>query len=304
MLPDEEAVEDAADAGWIRPLHQPRARAPRTPPILWPLLAASILLALGAGTFSATAMAGPSSPLYGIHRSVENAQARLASSQAQRAQLHMQYATEALKDLDAAAKTGDQTGYATALATLQSETTAAKQSAAKVAASSDADALATQLNALHTQTWQDLAANLRLLNWNNRIATTLALGGLGARAPHVNAVTITQQAGPAQGNGQHGANSAEQVIVSGSGFEAGASLVANGQPAGQVSALVVTPSQIVATVSPGAIDSAQSIGVSNPDGTAAQTSAISRQADNDNGNTKHQSATPTASPSRSKGGHP
>jgi hypothetical protein len=58
-----------------RPACATETSSPRTPPALWPLLVASILLALGLGAFSATTMAGPSSPLYGVHRSVESAYA-------------------------------------------------------------------------------------------------------------------------------------------------------------------------------------------------------------------------------------
>lgn len=285
-----------------------RSRAARTPRALWPLLAASILLALGVGTVTASAHADPSSPLYGLHRTMENAQVQFASSPQQRFQLHVQYANEALSALDAAAHDGDASAYATALSTLQSETAAAKQALAAIPAGSNTDALANQLSDLRTHSRQDLASHLGGLDWANRVATTSAMGTLGAAVPHVGSVTITREDGQGQGTSQQVTTRTDQVVVSGSGFEAGVTLVANGQPVGQVTPITIASAQLVVSVPHGTLDGVHNIGVSNPDGTAAQTSNISVQQDagnsnnGDNGNTKR--PTPTATPGHGHGKHP
>jgi hypothetical protein len=285
------------------------------PKAVWPLLAASILLAVGVGTFSAAAHAAPGSPLYAIHRTVEDAQAQLAASQDQRVQLHLQYADEALTSVNAAARRGDNAAYAAALATLQSETAAASQALVALPSGTDSQTLAKQLSNLQAQTTQDLAQDLALnqptLNWSNRVTTTNALAGLGAAVPRVSAVTITRQDGQSQGNDSESAHM-DHVVVSGSGFKAGAKLVANGQPVADVTAISLTPSQLVASVPRGALDGAHTIGVSNPDGTAAQTSAIAKQQDvgnggdngNGSGNGKAPNTTPTPVSDDGKGRRP
>jgi hypothetical protein len=69
---------------------------------VWTSLAAVVLLALTITIFTVAANASPGSALYGVRRWQEDARTNLAMSDADRAKLHIQYATDALDALDAA----------------------------------------------------------------------------------------------------------------------------------------------------------------------------------------------------------
>lgn len=244
------------------------------------LAAACVLLALGSGLFAAAANAQPGSPLFGLHRAEQWARVSLASPD-DKARLHLQYANDALAALDrAVAQHSGDPAYGGALSSLQSELAAAASAIASLPAGQTHDTFAGQLAALQQRARDDLRAALPGLSWGDRLATTTALGGLGESVPHVSGAVIHEVVGQgahdggqgSQGGTAHGGQSV-QIVVSGTGFAAGAKLVLDGQPAGTV--LSVTGDTLVAQVSleqgGGRVDS---IGVENPDGTAAQTSAI------------------------------
>ena len=254
--------------------------------LVWSALAAALLLAIGATTFTAAAAAGPGTPLYGLHRWEQGVQVSMAGSAADRAKLHLEYAREALVALDAAVA-ARQTGstYDDALATYRDEMSAASTSLAAVPTGGDQSALVAQFGQLRAQGRSDLHAALAVLPWAQRITTTSALVGLGDNAP-----TVTHAEMVYSGHGQH----LWRITVTGSGFQPGAILLVNGQPAGEV--LSVTPTTLVAQMT--GDDSAPlpaSIGVANPDNTAAVTSSIRSSEQNDA--TPGTQTTPGAQPS-------
>jgi hypothetical protein len=111
----------------------------------------------------------------------------------------------------------------------------------------------------------DLHAALAALPWAERLSTTAVLASIDDRVLSVAQATMIYS-----GHGQH----LWQIIVSGSGFQQGARLLVNDEPAGNVTS--VTATTLVATLS--GDDSAPlpaTIGVANSDGTAAVTSLIS-----------------------------
>jgi len=286
----------------------------RVPRAVWPALAAVAVLALVFGTYTAAANAGPDSPLYAVRRVEQGVQVQFAPNDATRVQLHLQAADEALDQLNAAARSRDNGSYSTALGTLREEAAAASHTLTTIPAGVNADALAAQLSDLQTRMRQDLATDLSFVNWQNRLSTTAALGGLGVAAPHVSAVSVIRTGSDGRGDGtgdSHGSQPrTDQVTVSGSSFRPGATLMVDGRAAGKVIAITVTPTQIVALVQDDNVEHAQYIGVSNPDGTAAQTKNIhvqDGQGDGGNGDDKHPGATPTvtktATPTATPGGH-
>jgi hypothetical protein len=299
----------------LRPVlaERPIQRVPRA---VWPALAAAAVLALVFGTYTAAANAGPDSPLYVVRRVEQGVQLQIAPNDAARVQLHVQAANEALGQLNAAARRHDNGAYSIALGTLREEAAAASHMLTTIPAGADADALATQLSDLQTRMRQDLAADLSFVNWQNRLSTTTALGGLDVAAPHVSAVSVIRTGSDGRGDGtgtgegsgdSHGSQPrTDQVTVSGSGFRPGAMLMVDGRAAGKVIAITVTPTQIVALVQDENVEHAQYIGVSNPDGTAAQTKNIhvqDRPDDGGNGDDKHPGATPTVTITATPGGH-
>ncbi len=254
--------------------------------LVWSALAAALLLAIGATTLTAAAAAAPGTPLYGLHRWEQGVQISMAGSAADRVKLHLEYAREALVALDAAV-TARQTGgaYDDALATYGDEMGAASASLATVPAGGEQSALVGQFGQLRAQGRSDLHAALAVLPWAQRITTTSALAGLGDNVPGVTHAEMVYS-----GHGQH----LWRITVTGSGFQPGAILLVNGQPAGVV--LSVTPTTLVAQL-PGD-DSAPlpaSIGVANPDNTAAVTTSIHSNEQDDA--TPGTQTTPGAQPS-------
>lgn len=261
------------------------------------LAAACVLLVLTSSLFVAAANAQPGSPLFGLRQAQEWAQLALASP-ADKARLHLQYANDALAALDqAVAQHRGDPAYAGALDALQSELAAAASSIAALPAGQTHDALATQLAALQQHARDDLRAALSGLGWNDRVATTTVLGVLGESVPRVNTVAIHTIAGQSGQAASHGMR-AVRIVVSGNGFVAGTQLVINGQPEGTV--LSVTPDTLVAQLS---LDLSSphmdSVGIENPDGTAAQTADIGHGA----AVTPTPAIAPTATPHHGHGGH-
>lgn len=229
-----------------------RHRAP-----LWASMAAAALLVASLGTFTAAAYAGPASPLFGLHRLEQDLRAATAGDTASRARLHIQYAHQWLTALDQAARQHQGGGaFQAALAAMLQENAAAGRDAAQVSDSATRAEVQSALAALQADERAGLHAALAQLGWDDRVAATAALGQLGETIPQVTQLTLTTQ------------DDATLLTVLGSGFQPGARLVINGRPAGQV--VAATPTQLVVALSRGEYEqSVTSLGVSNPDGTAA-----------------------------------
>lgn len=252
----------------------PRQRS-RWTRLLGPALAATLILALGAATFTAALAADPGSPFYGLHRWEQGVQVNMAGSAAERARLHLASAQDALTALDAAVAQHE-TGatYNEALATFRDEMSAAKMNLDAVPAGADHDALTTQLTTLQTQGRADLRAALVSLPWPERVTTTSALAALGDDVLHV---TQTQMV--YAGHGQH----LWTITVTGTGFQQGAELLVNGQPAGAVIVSVASTTLVAHMSGDDSAPLPSSVGVANPDHTAAVTSSISSHEQEDVG---------------------
>src|SRR5579872_447233 len=164
--------EDATEAE-IVPLRRPasgaRRRARRTR-LLWPVLAATVLLAIGSTIFSAAAAAGPGTLLYGLHRWEQNVQVSMAGSASDRTRLHLGYAQDALTALDdAVAHHDSEAVYDDALATFRDEIGAAATNLVGVPGGSERDALSAQLGQLRAQGRTDLHVALTRLPWPERV---------------------------------------------------------------------------------------------------------------------------------------
>ncbi|HEU5440789.1 MAG TPA: hypothetical protein VFU88_16000 [Ktedonobacterales bacterium] len=247
------------------------------------LAAAVVLLVLGASVLSAAADAAPGSFLFGLRRAEQWFSVQVASDPAAKVRLHLQYAEQALGALDTAVahQAGDP-AYAAALATLRTEAAAASDGLQTLAPGATRDDLAAQLETFQRHARGDLRAALPGLSWPDRVITTTALGELGDDSvPRISTVTVRPDpSSDDHGGDSHGGNPSDngaaaihryRVEVSGSGFAAGAMLMVNGKVAGSV--LSVSPSQLVAevTLDPAALHN-MSIGIQNPDSTAATSS--------------------------------
>ena len=229
----------------------------RTP--LWAGLAAAVLLAATVGAATAAAHAGPSSPLFGLHRFEQSIQVAAANDSSSRVRLHIQYARQWLGALTQTAQqdhSGD--AFQSALAVMLQEDTSAQSELAHVTDHTAQSDLSQALAALLSDERSELHAALQQVGWSDRVSATLALGQLGESVPVVSQLQATNQHGDIQ------------VVITGSGFEPGARLVLDGHPIGDVTASSAT--SLTVLLSRDSLPEHESaVGVSNPDGTAAQT---------------------------------
>jgi hypothetical protein len=261
-----------------------RADIPRRyPRVLWQAVAAAIVLLVGAGMFTAAASASPGTLLYGLHRWEQNIGVALSTSPADRVQLHISYANEALQALGMAAHAGNDTAYLQALDTLRGETGAASQALADVPAGAEQNALAGQLADLRAHSATALASYLRMLDWQPRVATTAALADLGQPVPHITSVIMASV--------RSNAGRTLLITVTGSGFEPGAVVVVDGHVTGTVTES--SPTTLVVSVSGDGADSRpRAVGVSNPDGTAVESVALTQEPGDEHATPGPESATP------------
>lgn len=228
------------------------------------LVAAVVVLVVGVSTVVvAAAQARPGSPLFALHRVEQSVQANVTPDTAARARQHLQFAREWLATLHTAATQplGD-AAYADALRALRDEDVAAAHEIAQVRPGAQRTALENDLATLRTDERTMLRATLSAANWPNRIAATTALGVLGVTVPRVTGATLVEDT-----------DDHWLVTLTGSGFQPGALLLVNGQPTGSVIAL--SNGVLTATVPVDALAQTPStLGVGNPDGTAAATSSV------------------------------
>lgn len=269
------APERVAHASHVAGPSRARMGSSRRRPwrILWPTIAAVFVIAVSLGTLFAAASAAPGSPLYALHRWEQGVNVSLAGGPADRARLHLTYATDALAALDAsvARHEGDR-AYRDALSSFQDEMRSATAAVSQISDDTTRQALEAQLAAVRAQARDRLRAALPSLDWSMRVETTTTLAQVGDTVPQITQVMSISSS--------HDGEQVRQYSVTGSGFQPGAVLVVDGSPVGVT--ISSSPTTLVASVQDlGDEVAPHSIGVSNPDGSAAQTTDISRQDGND-----------------------
>lgn len=233
------------------------------------------LLALGAGVVVAAASAGPGSPLYGLHRAEQNIRVGLATTPAERVRLRLAYAQSDLGAIEKSlARHATGATYTDALGAFQSDLQAIGTDWPALPPGREREQLAAQVTALETQGRSDLLGALPTLSWPGQLKTTTVLGSLGVSIPTITQATITRTLG----SGEHDT----RIVVVGNNFQQGAVVEVNGEVAGTV--LSQSSTQLVVELDPNyPVARASHIGVSNPDGTAADTTRIVLALDTGNG---------------------
>jgi hypothetical protein len=253
-------------------------------------LAATLLIAMGAGLLLAAMSAPPASPLYPIRRLGQSIRVEVATNKADAAQLHVTYADQALAALTDAAQNHDVEGYRAALATLVEEDSAAATAATTIPPGDQRAQVEAAVAHLRTREVAGLRAALPALGWHDRITTTSALASIGADTLSITNAEVSKAV---KGKGsQH----LWQVTVVGHGFQPGAVLLISEIPRGVI--VSVTNDLLIAQVEDGPIQGNASIGVGNPDNTAASTNHIIRHDASDDSQ-----ATPSATPTPGNGGN-
>ncbi len=256
-------------------------------------LAAILLIALGTGLQLAVTSAPPASPLYAIRRTEQSIHAQVATSNSDASGavgLHVSYADQALAALTDAALKHDLERYRAALSTLMEEDKTALAAATAAPAGDQRTRLVAQVATLRAREVNGLRAALPALGWHDRISTTSFLATLDVSAPAVtNAVII-------KADKVKGSKNVWQVTVTGHGFQLGAILLVNESQRGVV--ISVADNLLVAEVSDGPIPGDASVGVGNPDNTAANAMRVTRH-DMDGAS----QSSPTATPNHGNGGN-
>jgi Domain of unknown function (DUF5667) len=255
--------------------------APRRFPLLWnahPALGLALalcllVLVLGTGMLIAAAqVSDPANPLYAVKRWEQGMQVSLANSATSQATLHLQFASERLRSLAVLAGQGNDEAYQRALFDFDEQLGMAASAIASLPAGPERDHLNSQLNGLEDEARHTLRTLLPHLDVPERVITTGELGKLGEAVPRVLRVEITI---PAQPGGR------AIISISGSNIQPGAQLLVDGQVVEGTGAF--EHGAYVVTVNWNGNQHPRSIGILNPDATAAQTDAIAMNTPNGNG---------------------
>jgi len=223
-----------------------------------------LVILLGTGVLVAAAqVADPANPLYAIKRWERQAQTSLFGTPADQAELDLQLARDRLDSLSNLANTAHAGAYGQALNALDQQLGVAAQDVNVLPAGADRTRLSGELASLRADARRTLRGLLLRLAVPERLATTAELGRLGDTIPQLTQADLTL---PTQPNGQ------ATIRLSGAGFLVGAQLLVD-------SKLVVASGALqqgvylFTTIWMGNLHP-HSIGLMNPDGTVAQTAAI------------------------------
>lgn len=251
------------------------------------LAAAVILAVVGGGALAATASsAAPGSPLYGLRRWEQDLRAGFGTSPSDQVRIHLQYANEALDALNTAvAQHAGTDTYRAAMTTALDEAAAASAALTGVATGDQRTSLAAQIATLQQREHSEVHASLPKVDWPSKLYFTTTLGQLGETTPVIASAQVTRNGGSSGsggsgsgGSGSGGGGTYTWIVeLTGTGFQAGAICVVDGQPIGTT--LSVTQTQMVVEWPGTATPTGAEFGMQNPDGTAAQTANVQNSDD-------------------------
>lgn len=241
--------------------------------------AAVLLLFLGVNRVAASSL--PGDPLYGLKQIQQQMALSNAGSPADRANVQIAQLRSAVADLEAEVNNDRSDADVTAaLQVVATDTQASQAAVDAVPAGSEHDTVAQALiNALQAErdTLYRLLANAR---WPLRVEFTQQLGALGAQVPKVAQVKVISNS-----------HDTLTLQVTGVNFVPGTQVVINGTQKGTITQ--VTPTLVVVVIPESAWpESMHTVGVMNPDGTAAQVTVSGDDGDHDGQVTPSPSGTP------------
>jgi hypothetical protein len=235
----------------------------------------------------------PASPLYALKRWEQQVQIRF-SSPADQAALDLQFAQDRLQTLASLADAAHEEAYEQALADLDQQINAAASAIKSLPAGASHDHLADELVSLKRETIKTLRLLLPRLTLSECLETTNELAHVGDRVPLLTRATLTLPAHP---------NGRATISLFGTTIEAGAHLLVDGRAIEGSGTL--HNGQITFVINWNGNQHPRSLGLLNPDSTAAQTTTITitgtstststrgASSGNQNSNGKKPSVTPT-----------
>jgi len=233
-----------------------------------------LLLLLGTGVLvTAAQVSNPDNPLYTVKRLEQHVQISLVSSSESQARLDLQFARDRLNTLVGLADPAHAQAYQRGLTDLDQQIRAVVKGINTLPAGTSRDRLASELATLEADARQALRTLLPRLTLAERLLTTGELGRLGDNVPLLKSVEIVLPAHP---------NGHAIISISGDDIQLGAQLLVDSQFVEARSSLQNGLNVFVATWA--GYQHPHSIAILNPDGTAAETTAITLQIPNDHGN--------------------
>jgi hypothetical protein len=232
-----------------------------------------LFIFLGAGVLVAAAqVTNPNNPLYAIKQWEQQIQGSPTGAQTAQAEQDVQAARDQLNLLPSLANAAHAGDYRHALADFDQQLRIATQAINALPAGQDHTRLAGELAALQLDARHMLRGLLLQLAVPERLATTDELGRLGDTVPHLTAVDVTFPAHP---------NGSATIRISGDNLQAGAALLVDGHVAPASGTLQQGGYLFTATWNGN--QHPHSIGIMNPDGTVAQTTALTLHSTSSNG---------------------
>jgi len=238
-------------------------------PVLGAIICLCILLLIvGTGTLVAAAQTtAPDNPLYTLKRWEQHVQVSISSNSAEsQAELNLQAASDRLHTLASLATPAHAQNYRQALVDLDQQIDTAAQAINALPPGSSQQHLFSELAILKADARHTLRSFLPQLALTERLATTAELGRLGASVPVLRSVEIDLPSHP---------NRQATIRITGTGIQAGAELLIDDRLV-EVSYSLQDGVYVFVVTWTGE-QHLQRIGILNPDGTAAQTTAITRK---------------------------
>jgi hypothetical protein len=233
-----------------------------------------LLLLFSTGILAIAAQAtNPNSPLYGIKQWEQHVQYKLTTSPADQAELDLQLARDRLKTLAHLTGPADSGKYLQALSDFDQKFSTATNAIKALPAGSRQTQLANELSTLQQDARQELRGFLPKLTINESLATTTELSHLGEQIPLLTSATLLLSPHP---------NKPATISIVGKNIQSGAQLLIDGKHI-QVTG-TLHDGQIVFVLNWNGNQHPQSLGILNPNGTAAQTSSITLKNSNENAN--------------------
>lgn len=220
----------------------------------------AVLLLTFVGITSVAAKSLPGDPLYGMKQLERHVALAWAGDQSARASLQLTQLQQAMADLSTVVREHrSDAAIQEALSTVAADSQASQQAVHVLPAGEPRVALEqTLVNTLNNE-HALLHRLLSQVGWSQRVDFTRQLGALGEAVPSITGMTVSWDSGDTP-----------TLTITGKHFAPGARLVIDGSPRGVVLSSTTTTLRVLVRASDWPGSQMGTIGIVNPDGTAAQ----------------------------------
>lgn len=220
----------------------------------------AVLLLTFVGITTVAAKSLPGDPLYGMKQLERHVALAWAGDQGERASLQLTQLQQAMADLNTVVREHrSDAAIQEALATVAADTQASQQAVHVLPAGQPHMALEQTLTNTLKGERTSLHRLLSQVGWSQRVAFTRQLGALGEAVPSISGVTVSWDS-----------SDTPTITITGKNFAPGVRLVIDGSPRGVVLSSTTTALRVLVRASDWSGSQMGTIGIVNPDRTAAQ----------------------------------